>query len=390
MTDFDTPVVRRGTDCAKWDTFDRIYGDKTLIHLGCADMDFKSPEPILEVFRNCVEHGVFGYTDVCDDFYTGIVDWYQKRHQLEVRPEEILFTPRINIACGLCIEALTRPGDRVVLNAPAYPPLAQAAVDNGRFLVEAPLVEDGDSYRFDMEALEKSLDEKTRFMILVNPHNPTTRLWTYEELKEIAALCARHELYLFCDEIHGDFVRKGAAFHSMLECRDIIGDRLIVASSPAKTFNVMGALVAYLIVPNPKLRQAFTREIQRIGEHNPTVFANALMHVAYQKCAPYIDELNRYIDGNEAYIRREFTRLFPKVVIKRREGTYLLWMDFRQVFASEEELMDFFLKKAHVEVYPGSHFGENFKGFVRLVLGTSRCTLEETVKRLEEALSASR
>lgn len=384
--DFDRVIVRRGTDCAKWDTFDKIYGGTDLIHVGCADMDFQSPPEICEELKKAVEHGVFGYTDLSDKFYSGICSWYHSRHQIEVKPEEIIFTPRINIACGLCIEALTRPGDKVILNAPAYPPLCQAAEDNGRVVIETPLKVAGDSFELDLEALEKEVDDKTHFMVLVNPHNPTTRCWTLTELQAVADFCVRHDLYLFCDEIHGDFVKQGCTFHSILECSGPIRERLIVASSPAKTFNVMGCLVAYLIIRNPKLKAAFYREIQRVGEHNPSLFANAVMRVAYQQCAWYVDEVNAYIDGNEAYIRQEFMRLFPKLEIKRREGTYLLWMDFNPVFESEKDMLAYFIDEARVEIYPGSHFGRAFSGYVRFNLAEARPLLEEIVRRMEAAL----
>lgn len=386
MYDFDEVIDRHHTDCYKWDGLDKVYGDSTLIHLGCADMDFRAPEPVRAALREVIDHGIFGYTYTGCEFYQGIRLWYRKRHHLEISADAIVFTPRINFACGLCIEAFTHPGDKVVLNAPSYPPLKQAAEDNGRFVIEAPLVEEGDSYRFDLQALEAEIDERTRMLILVNPHNPTTRCWTLEELQDIAELCLRHNLILFADEIHCDFVRKGCAFHSVLELQGAICDRLILASSPAKAFNTMGTHAAYLIIPNPELRAGFVRQINRVGESSPNIFANAVMKAAYQQCAPYIDELNVYIDANEQYLRTEFARLFPALRVKRREGTFLLWLDFRQVFADESEMMDFFVRKAQVELYPGSHFGRQFTGFARVVLATSLLTLQEVVRRVEQAL----
>ena len=386
---FDAPAVRRGTDSAKWDTFDRIYGGTDLIHVGCADMDFKSPPEICQAFKDAACHGIFGYTDLNPACFTGICAWYQSRHGIKVDPEEVLFTPRINIACGLCIEALTRPGDEVILNAPAYPPLKQAACDNGRFVLEAPLKTEGDSFVLDLPAVEAQITEKTHFMILVNPHNPTTRCWTVAELKEIADFCVRHELYLFVDEIHADFVKAGYSFHSILEAADEkLRERLIVANSPAKTFNVMGAQAAYLIVPSQHIRASFNREMQRIGEHNPNLFANLVLKTVYQRCADYVPAVNAYIDQSESYIRREFMRLFPKLRILRREGTYLLWMDFREVFSTEQEMFSFFLNKARVEVYPGSHFGMDFAGFMRFNLAEPRPMLQEIVERIERALHA--
>ncbi len=382
---FDEVIDRRGTDCYKWDGMARVYEDDGLIHLGCADMDFRAPKPVLDALQRTLDHGVFGYARTGEHYFEGIIDWYKKRHNLEVKREHILYTPRLNIACSLCVEAFTRPGDKVILNAPSYPPLLAAALSNGRFVIDSPMAEDGDGYRLDLDALKKQVDDRTRLMILVNPHNPTTHCFSRDELYRIASFCHEHDLVLFCDEIHADFVKKGFKFCSMWEGAGEYRDHVIIASSPAKTFNVMGLQTAYLITQNKEHQRAFNLQLQRLGLDSPNVFANAMMKAAYQECEDYVDELNLYIDQNEERIRTELPKIFPKVRFKCREGSYLLWIDFREVFETQEQMMDFFIKKARVEVYEGTHFGPTFERFVRIVLGTSRFTLEEAVERIKKA-----
>lgn len=387
MVNFDLINSRHHTESCKWDVPEHKaiveHCNEEFIELGCADTDFKSPPEIIDELKSVLDKGIFGYTFVGDHFAKNVCQWFQKRHNTTLDPESIVYTPRINIACSLCVEAFTRPGDKIILNAPFYPPLYQASVDNGRFIVAPELKQENDRFVLDFDKLEKSVDDRTKMFIFVSPHNPTTRIWSKEELEQVADFCVRHNLILFVDEIHADFFSKGHKFISFAELSGPIEDQLIIANSPAKTFNVMGCIVAYLIIKNPKLRKAFSREMDRVGECNPNIFANALMKVAYTKCDYYIDDVNEYIDQNEAYLLEELPKIFPKAKIIPREGTYLLWVDFRDEFASEKEMMDFFINKAHVGVHEGSHFGASFAGFVRINMACPKATLERVIERFK-------
>lgn len=386
---FDTTIERRGTNCAKWDTFDLILGGKDLIHVGCADTDFKAPAELLECLHKVVDHGVFGYSDLFGDFYESIIRFYKVHHEVELNKEHIVFCPRINIACGLLAEAITRPYDEVLIHSPSYPPLRQAIEENGRHLVEVPLkavVSKGKAhYKLDMEALEQAVSARTKMMILVNPQNPTTKVFTKEELTKIAKFCVKHDIVLFADEIHSDILAGDTKFTSVLALDKKYQSHIVLASSPAKTFNMPGLVGSFLVISNSKLLSRFKDEISRIGEHNPNVFFNAAISCVYTKCDKYISELRSYLDENEKLLKKALRKIFPKCVIAKREGTYLLWIDLSKEFKSERELKEFFFKHAKVGVYLGGQFSQYSKLFIRFNMGCSKERLNEVIKRLKQA-----
>lgn len=383
--DFDTILDRRGTNCGRWDTMDKKYGKEDLIHLGVADMDFRSPQPILDSLQRCIDHGVFGYTDLNDGFYTSFISWMARHHQVQVKKEEIVFCPRINISSSLCVDTLTQKGDEVIINTPAYGPLYQAIVKNGRIPLESPLKLEKDTYRVDFEQLEKVITPKTTMYILCSPHNPVGRVWTPEELEQIGQFCVKHNLILFVDEIHGDIVAENCTFTSALSLPESVRSRLVVATAPTKTFNIPGVILSYLVVPEESLRQKICASIDRIGMHNPTIFAVAAAETAYNLCDDWYQAMLEYINGNEAFTRKYFAEHFPQLHIYPREGTYLLWMDYSALGCTEEELERWFIEQAGVSVYMGSVFQQEGRGCIRVNIASSRKLLEQAYERMRSA-----
>lgn len=382
--DFDTIIDRRNTNCGKWDTMDQKYKVKDLIHLGVADMDFRSPEPIIHSFSNCLEHGIFGYTDLNEEYYSSFIKWMKRWHQVEVNRDEIVFCPRINIVAGLCVEAFTNKGDQVLIQTPAYGPLYQSVVKNSREVLENPLIKREDTYEIDFEHLEKSVTNKTKMLILCSPHNPVGRVWTKEELDKIGEFCIKHNLILFVDEIHGDIVKKGVHFLSALKGNEKIRERLIVATSPTKTFNIPGVIVSYLVIPNEQLREKVKFEIDRVGIHNPTIFAVKAVESAYTLCDSWYEKMLEYIDENERFTREYFQTFMPEFHIYKREGTYLLWINYEKLGVHEEQLEQWFLHQANVTVYMGTVFQEVGRGFFRLNLASPKALLKEAFERMKK------
>lgn len=380
---FDTVVDRRGTNCGRWDTMDKKYQKPDMIHLGVADMDFRSPDAIIASFQKILDHGVFGYTDLNDKFYLGIQSWMQRRHHVEVERDWIVFCPRINIAAGLCVETLTAPDAEVIINTPAYGPLYQAIAKNHRKVLESPLVCDGESYHIDFEHLETIVTEKTKMFVLCSPYNPVGRVWSREELEELGAFCKKHELILFVDEIHGDIVAENVTFTSALELSETVTERLVLATSLTKTFNVPGVIVAYMMIPNPEIRERIRGAIDRVGMHNPTIFAVAAVESGYMQCDAWYEEMLAYVNENERFTREYFKEHFPELKIMKREATYLLWIDYRALGCTEEELEKWFLDKANVSVYMGTVFGEAGRGFIRLNIASPRAVLKEAFDRMD-------
>lgn len=379
---FDTIIDRRGSNCGKWDTMDAKYGKDDVIHLGVADMDFRAPQPILDGLKACVEHGILGYTDLNNEFYEAISGWMKRIHHINVEREEIVFCPRINISSGLCVETFTEAGDEVLINTPAYGPLYQSIVKNNRVPVDSPLVRHGDRYEINFAEMEKLVTKKTKMFILCSPHNPVSRVWSREELVQAGEFCIRHNLLLFVDEIHGDIVNEGVVFTSSLSLPEAIRNRLLQVSSPAKTFNIPGVILSYMIIPNADLRERVKMSIDRIGMHNPTVFAVSAMENAYTKCDDWYREMLSYINENEKLVRAYFEKYMRDFYILPRQGTYLLWMDYSALGCTEQELETWFIEEAKVSVYMGTVFREQGNGYIRVNIACPRALLEKALDRM--------
>ena len=384
---FDEWNERRNTNCGKWDTMDKKYQKEGMLHLGVADMDFRSPKQIIDAFQDILDKGIFGYTDLSDRFYENIREWMRQKHQAEVSREEIVFCPRINVSSSICVETFTEEMDEVIINTPAYGPLYQAVVKNHRKVVESPLILENGSYKIDFEHLESVVTDKTKMFILCSPHNPVGRVWTREELEEVGAFCKKHDLLLFVDEIHGDIVAEGVTFTTALTLSETVRERLIVATSLTKTFNVPGVIVSYMIVPDEEIRSRIAQTIDRIGMHNPTIFAVAAVEYGYMECEEWYRQMLAYVNENETFTREFFAEHFPEFEILERQGTYLLWISYEKLGITEEELEKWFLEKANVSVYMGSVFGNEGRGFIRLNIASPRAMLKEAYERMAAVYS---
>lgn len=384
---FDEWNERRNTNCGKWDTMDKKYQKEGMLHLGVADMDFRSPKQIIDAFQDILDKGIFGYTDLSDRFYENIREWMRQKHQAEVSREEIVFCPRINVSSSICVETFTEEMDEVIINTPAYGPLYQSVVKNHRKVVESPLILENGSYKIDFAHLESVVTDKTKMFILCSPHNPVGRVWTREELEEVGAFCKKHDLLLFVDEIHGDIVAEGVTFTTALTLSETVRERLIVATSLTKTFNVPGVIVSYMIVPDEEIRSRIAQTIDRIGMHNPTIFAVAAVEHGYMECEEWYRQMLAYVNENETFTREFFAEHFPEFEILERQGTYLLWISYEKLGITEEELEKWFLEKANVSVYMGSVFGNEGRGFIRLNIASPRAMLKEAYERMAAVYS---
>lgn len=386
-SDFDRIVNRRGTNCGRWDTMDIKYKKENMIHLGVADMDFASPKGIIDGLRNVVDHGVFGYTDLSSCFYDSIIAWMKKHSCADVLKEEIVFCPRINVASSICVDTFTNKGDEVIINTPAYAPLYNAIIKNHRTVLESPLKLEGDHYKLDFDHLESIVTKQTKMLILCNPHNPVGRVWDENELLKLGEFCEKYNLILFSDEIHSDIMAEGVTFTSTLSLPDYITNRLILATSLTKTFNVPGVIVSYMIIKNQIIREEVRTAIDRIGMHNPNIFSLTAVENGYTKCDEWYKSMLEYINDNETFTREYFSKHMPDFKIFPREGTYLLWIDYKEIGCSENELEHWFVEKANVSVYMGTVFGEDGRGYFRMNIASSRLLLKEAYDRMTAVYS---
>lgn len=385
--DFDEQIDRRNTNSAKFDEMDALFGSD-VIHLGVADMDYRSPKPIIEAMQNIVEKGVFGYTIWPENYEELVSQWMKRRYGQETKNEWVVFSPRINMALNMAVETFTNEGDGIVLHTPAYTALQNAVEKYHRVMIESPLVLENGRYKMDFQQLRRNLDEKkaqgvcAKIMLLCNPHNPTGRVWEIEELRQVVDVCKEYDLLLISDEIHEDFVKKGHKFVSCLRFQEDLQGRMIVCNSITKTFNVPGVILSNLLIPDQGIRERMKETMDRWGLHNPNIFAAGIMEAAYTQCDEWIEQVNTYLDENYEFLKKYLEKNMPELEVIPSEGTYMAWVQTEKLQISPEELEKFFIEDAKVSVYMGSRYGKHTDSFIRINIATSRSYLQEALERI--------
>ncbi len=385
--DFDEQIDRRNTNSAKFDEMDALFGSDVM-HLGVADMDYRSPKPIIEAMQNIVEKGVFGYTIWPENYEELVSQWMKRRYEQETKTEWVVFSPRINMALNMAVETFTNEGDGIVLHTPAYTALQNAVEKYHRVMIESPLVLENGRYKMDFQQLRRNLDEKkaqgvcAKIMLLCNPHNPTGRVWEIEELQQVVNICKEYDLLLISDEIHEDFVKKGHKFVSCLHFQEDLQGRMIVCNSITKTFNVPGVILSNLLIPDQGIRERMKETMDRWGLHNPNIFAAGIMEAAYTQCDEWIEQVNAYLDENYEFLKKYLEKNMPELEVIPSEGTYMAWVQTEKLQISPEELEKFFIEDAKVSVYMGSRYGKHTDSFIRINIATSRSYLQEALERI--------
>lgn len=384
--DFDTPIDRTHTWSIKHDFKKENGKADDILPLWVADMDFRSPDSVVEALKKAVDHGIFGYSRADESYFDAVAAWYQKRHHLTLQPEWMTCTPGIVFALSIAVRAFTQEGDAVLIQPPVYHPFSRAILRNKRTLVENPLVLKDGHYEMDLEDLEqKVLDEHIKLMILCNPHNPVGRVWTREELTALADICLRHHVYVISDEIHGDFVWQG---HEQTPYASISEEACLhsmMCTAPSKTFNLAGMATSNLFIPDPEMRRKFRSELLDIGQENMNRLGLFACRAAYEGGGEWLDQLIGYLAGNLALVRDFCKNRVPQIQLVEPEGTYLAWLDCRELGMTDDELMAFFSDEAKVWLDPGTHSGEQGSGFMRFNLGSSRSVIAQALDQIEAA-----
>ena len=384
--DFDTPIDRTHTWSIKHDFKKENGKADDILPLWVADMDFRSPDSVVEALKKAVDHGIFGYSRADESYFDAVAAWYQKRHHLTLQPEWMTCTPGIVFALSIAVRAFTQEGDAVLIQPPVYHPFSRAILRNKRTLVENPLVLKDGHYEMALEDLEqKVLDEHVKLMILCNPHNPVGRVWTREELTALADICLRHHVYVISDEIHGDFVWRG---HEQTPYASISEEACLhsmMCTAPSKTFNLAGMATSNLFIPDPEMRRKFRSELLDVGQENMNRLGLFACRAAYEGGGEWLDQLIGYLAGNLALVRDFCKNRVPQIQLIEPEGTYLAWLDCRELGMTDDELMAFFSDDAKVWLDPGTHSGEQGSGFMRFNLGSSRSVIAQALDQIEAA-----
>ena len=386
--DFDEVIDRRGTHSSKWDTMEELYGvsPDSGLSMWVADMDFRAPKIIQEKLHGINSHGIYGYYGDYKEYNNSIKWWMKNRHNWEIDTSWIFTTHGLVNGTGLCIDAFTKPGDGIILFTPVYYQFSNLVEAARRKVVECPLKLIENRYHFDFVAYERNLSGNEKMVILCSPHNPGGRVWTKNELQEVAKFAKKHDLVLVSDEIHHDLVYPNKSHTVMPIANPSVCDRLVMMTATTKTFNIAGAHSGNVIIPHPNLRQKFSQRIKALGI-SPNSFGLFMATAAYSpEGAQWLDELLHYIDGNRVIFDKEVNKI-PGLSSMPLEGTYLAWVDFSGTGMEEEEFIYRVQEKAKIAVNHGSTFGTGGEKFLRFNLATPRTLVVEATKRLKDAFS---
>lgn len=382
--DFDEEINRVGTNCEKYDDCRAVFGRADVIPMWIADTDFRVPDFVTDALRKRLEHPVYGYSFRSPSYYKAIQGWVSRRNGWEVRAEWLGFSP--GIVCGLAValNAVSGEGDRVVIQPPVYPPFAQTITANRRVVVDNPLrIADG-RYEIDFEDLDRKL-EGARVFVLCNPHNPSGRVFTPEELRRMGELCVRHGVVIVSDEIHSDLLIKPHKHTHIASLSEEIGRRSITFIAPSKTFNIAGLSTSVAIIPDGELREKYNSVFCRVHIDQGNVFGSVALEAAYTHGDEWLDCLMDYIGGNMDFVVDYVSRHLPGVKAYKPESTFLMWLDFRAWGMEQPELEKFLVEKAGLGLNNGETFGREGIGYMRMNVGTTRAVLRKALDRLKTA-----
>jgi cystathionine beta-lyase len=382
MFNFDQIIDRQKSDSVKW----RLY-DPDVLPLWVADMDFLSPPAVIDALQQRVAHGVFGYELYPENLCEIISEWLWDKYQWRVSPKSILLLQGVVTGFNLACRAFAAAGDHVLMQTPVYPPILHAPQNHDLLRNEMELIRQPDGqYAIDFDRFEQTINQRTRLFILCNPQNPTGRVFRRDELLQMAETCLRRNVIICSDEIHCDLVYSGNRHIPIASLDPAISARTITLMAPSKTFNIAGLGCSFAIIEDPELRQQFQasrKDLINAGNLLGFVAARA----AYQDGRPWLDELLQYLESNRDYLFNFIGRQLPEIKMTKPEGTYLAWLDCRQLNLDTTP-QQFFLEKARVALNNGADFGNGGDGFVRLNFGCPRSILQDALKRMEAALKS--
>ncbi len=350
-----------------------------------ADMDIETPSFVMDAIRERAEHAVLGYEGVPDSMFDAQIEWIQKRHGYSVQREWMYYSPSVVASINLCIQAFTEIGEKVIVQSPVYFPFYTSVSNNERVVLKNPLKEEDGYYSIDFEALEASIDEQTKLLLLCSPHNPVGRVWSRDELQQLGEICIKHDILILADEIHSDLIFKGSKHIPMASLSTELENRTISCYGPGKTFNMAGLAISTLCIANPELRKKFEKFYKAVHFAEGTVFGHVGFQAAYKNGSDWLDSLLEHLQGNIDYLELCLKEYMPSIKMLKPEGTYLVWLDCRGLGLSYKDLKAFFFEEAKLGLSSGVSFGKEGDGFMRMNIATPRATVEEAVSRLHQA-----
>ncbi|WP_349944292.1 MalY/PatB family protein [Lacrimispora sp. BS-2] len=382
-------VERRGTGTLKWDSLQEIFGDADLLPLWVADMEIQSPAAVREALAKRVDHGVFGYGTVEDACFESFFAWQKKHHNVELDRENVRFATGVVGSLYAAVRAYTKEEASVIICPPVYYPFYDAILNTGRKLVTCELDNDNGYYTLDFEKFEKEIvDNKAEMFILCSPHNPVSRVWSEEELDTMFGICHRHGVLVVSDEIHQDFTYEGKKFvSSAVVSNGKYKDILITLNAGSKTFNLAGLIHSHVIIFDKQLMETYDAYIKGIGSPEVNLMGLTGVEAAFRGGEEWLENVKALIIHNYNYMKEEFERELPKIVVTPLEGTYLSWIDLRG-YLTGEETAGFIQNKCRLACDVGEWFSLMAHGFIRINLATDAknvvTAVESIIKNIKE------
>lgn len=381
---FDEIIDRRGTESVKWDAVSERWGRNDLLPMWVADMDFRTPPFVMEALRKRLEHEVLGYTFACEEWYTSIINWLQNRHGWKVERDELTFMPGIVRGLAFAIQCFTQKGDKVMVMPPVYHPFFLVTEKNKREVVYSPLVLRDEQYHIDFDRFRKEV-QGCKILILSNPHNPGGRVWTREELEQIAEICYESKTLIISDEIHADLTLPPYRHITFAFVSEKARQNSLVFMSPSKAFNMPGLASSYCIIENKEIRHCFQEYMEASELSEGHLFAYLSVAAAYSNGTEWLDQVLAYIQSNIDFTNTFLRNHIPGITMIRPQASYLVFLDCRTLGLNQKDLVNLFVDGAHLALNDGTIFGKEGEGFMRLNVACPQKVLEKALQQLKKA-----
>jgi cystathionine beta-lyase len=359
-----------------------VFGTNDVIPLWVADMDFRTPDFIIDALRKRLDHEILGYHIHPESFYTAVQQWVWRRAQWKMNTADMAFSPGIVPALNFTVNALTAPGDKIMINKPVYHPFMFAVQDHNRQLINSPLKETNGKYTIDFDDFEKKLSDGVKMYLLCSPHNPVGRVWKYDELERIGALCVKYNVILVADEIHSDLIIKPHKHTHIASISPEIAQQTLTFLAPSKTFNLAGMFTAVVHSENKRIMDAFKQYVAKMHLGYGNIFGDVALEAAYNHGDAWLSQLLDYLDGNFDFVINFLKKHIPAIKTEKPEGTYLMWLDCQNLNLSPKKLDHFMIEKAGLALTSGHIFGEEGAGFMRLNVAAPRAIIAAALRQL--------
>ncbi|CEQ29555.1 cystathionine beta-lyase PatB [[Clostridium] sordellii] len=383
VMNFDDGVNRINTNSVKYDKYKENFNtDKDdIIPMWIADMDFKTCDEITKALQTKLITGNLGY-DTVNGYYEAVEDWMKTRHGLKITKEDIVYTPGVVTAINFLLKILVKENDKVLVQSPVYHSFFRVLNENNCDIVQSELELNNNRYEINFEEFERQISTGVKVFILCNPHNPVGRVWEKEELERLVEICESYKVFIISDEIHSDLIFKVYKHNSLTTVSPYYKDNIVTLTAPSKTFNLAGLYTSNVIITNEKIRKKY----KDLFSTDPNVLGAVALIAAYTKGEKWLEELLVYIENNYNYVNEYISKNISKIKVTKQEGTFLTWLDCRELGLSDEDLDRFFIDKAKLALSSGAVFGNGGSGFMRMNIGCPLNTIKEALGRLKIAV----